>query len=125
MTPIDLAAAVYGREPCARSFSEDVEAHFANGYVISAPDLFCLARIVRRNADPSFIRDPWFRFDSGDTWMVYLFAGDLSKLFGHCPEPKKWVAFERKNVLRFYGFESIRKKLCNIQNLEGRISTHL
>lgn len=112
MTPIEQAAAVYDREYCARSFSEDVEAHFSTGIVISTPTLFCLAREVWRGSLPELVLDPWVKFEGGDCWHVYLFAGNLVELFGHCTEPKEWVAFERNNVLRFYRFQSIRRKIC-------------
>lgn len=111
MTPIEQAAAVYDREPCARTFAEDVEAHFCNGLVISTPSVFILARAVSRGATREQIVDPWVRFPDHltDAWHVYLAAGDLFQIVRHCPEPKEWVAFERGNVLRFWRFQSIRR----------------
>lgn len=111
MSPLDLAASVYDSEPCARTFAEDVEAHFCNGHVISTPDIFILARLVSRGATAEQIVNPWVSFPPHlcDTWHVYLAAGDLSKILQYCPEPKEWVAFERKNVLKFRRFQSIAK----------------
>lgn len=111
MSPLEQAASVYDREPCARSFREDVEAHFVNGHVISTPDVFILAREVSRGATPEQIVNPWIAFPPhlADCWHVYLFAGDLRRVFDYCPSAKKWVAFERGNILRFHRFESIRR----------------
>lgn len=113
MTPIERAARIYEQEPCARTFGEDLEAHFTTGYVISTPDLFVMGRAVSRGATREQILDPWVAFPEGmtDAWMVYLFAGDLSQVLRYLPGPKEWVAFERKNVLRFRRFKSIRRHL--------------
>lgn len=113
MSPLARAAAVYDREPCARTFEEDFRLHLQNGIVISTPTLFVMAREVPRAADSADIVNPAVRFPSAqcDAWMVYLFSGEISEVFQYCPSPKEWVAFERKNVLRWHRFESIRRRL--------------
>ena len=127
MTPVELAASVYAHEPCARTFREDLEAHLLNGHVFSAPDFFVMGRVVDSQADGKFIVDPWVRFDEGDAWLVYLAAGDLRAMWRLLPFPKEFIGWERSNVLRFWRFESLQKRLCtrttSPMTLEARIFT--
>lgn len=102
MTPVEQAAAVYQREPCARTFREDLEAHLLNGYVFSTPTVFVMGRLVQRDAEPALIVDPWHRFEDGDCWLVYLAAGNLAEIPRFIPSPKKYVAWERENSLRVH-----------------------
>ncbi len=108
LSPVERAAAVYDREPCARTFREDLEAHLLNGYVFSTPETFLMGRVVQRDADPALIVDPWHRFEAGDCWMVYLSAGcilrDVPRLM---PFPLPWLAWERGNKLRFWRTERV------------------
>src|SRR5689334_6772592 len=46
MTPFLQAAAVYEREPCARTFEEDLYLHLMHGTVISTPEVFAMVRPV-------------------------------------------------------------------------------
>lgn len=109
MTPIEQAASVYEREGFTRTFGEVVQDHFAWGYVISTPDLFCLAREANHTCPREWLLGEERAI--ADTWFVSLFAGDLSQVFRYCPSPKEWVAFERNHAVRLHGFESIRKRL--------------
>lgn len=111
MTPVEKAAAVYEREPCARTFKEDLEAHLLHGYVFSTPEFFLMGRPVIRGAIYSLIVNPWHVFDDPDCWHVYLFAGDLSKVYAAIPYPLPFISFERKNKLRVFPVEQIRKKM--------------
>lgn len=108
MTPVERAAAVYQREPCARTFREDLEAHLLNGYVLSTPATFVMGRLVQRDAPPELIVDPWHRFETGDCWLVYLAAGDiLREARRWMPWPVPWLAWERSNRLRFWRTERV------------------
>lgn len=119
MTPYEQACKVYTTEPCARTFHDDLEAHMLNGFVFSRPDYFIMGRPVVRSAAPNLILDPWMRFPSRfcDCWHVYLFAGNIVKAWEILPFPLEWMSFERKNDLRFYRLEDIRR-LTGIQPMQ-------
>lgn len=108
MNPYEQAAAVYDREPCARTLAEDLTAHLHSGLVISTDRAFAMARITRREWPVEMALNPWLSDPDGDTWHVWLAAGDMSEMLKFGPS-KKWLAFERSNVLRFWRFESLRK----------------
>ena len=115
MTPVELAASVYAHEPCARTFREDLEAHLLNGWVFSTPEFFVMGRLVHKDAHPLEIVNPWHMFpaDQCNAWLVYLAAGDLSKMWPVMPAVKKWVGWERGNVLRWWRFESLEKRFTS------------
>lgn len=100
MTPIERAAAVYAREPCARPFHEDLTAHFVRGYVISTPDVFVMFRPVRWANGEASIVNPWIPHEDCDAWHIYLFSGNIEALESLLPYPLPWVSYERENVLR-------------------------
>lgn len=110
-TPVEIAAEVYEREACARSFREDVEAHLLNGFVFSTPDFFIMGRAVERDAAPTLILDPLHAFprESCDCWHIWLFAGNMERAWSIMPWSLKWFSFERKNELRFYSADAIRR----------------
>jgi hypothetical protein len=108
MTPVEQAAAVYEREPCARSFREDLEAHLLHGVVVSTPEFFCMGRPVLACANREQIVDPWYNdFPIWDCWHLYLWAGPMMSAFQQATYPLTFVSFERKNRLRVYRWESI------------------
>lgn len=108
MNPYLAAAAVYDREPCARSFHLDHWLHLMHGYVVSTPSLFAMFRPVWRNWPAERLLDPSQSDPDGDTWWVWLVAGDPAMLFEAVPA-KKWVAFERFNSPRVWSYERIRR----------------
>ena len=110
MTPAEQAASVYQREPCRRTFAEDLEAHLLNGVVHSTPDFFLMARKVRRDADHTSILDPYAKHDNPDCWLVWLYAGNMRKAFEAADVQLTWVAFEKRNRLKFYTWEEIHKR---------------
>lgn len=111
MSPRDRAREVYAREWCARSFEEDLEAHFQRGIVISNPVCFLMGRVVRHDAPPEDIVDPWKnQWDrSPDCWHIYLAAGDLVEFFRHEPFTLDYFSFERRNVLRIWPRQTVEK----------------
>lgn len=111
MSPYEQAAQVYLRERCARSFTEDVELHLMHGFVHSTPAYFIMGRPVIRTAPAWQIVDPAHTFARADcdTWMVYLAAGDLGRAWDVLPWPLPWLAFERKNELRFLPAEAVSR----------------
>jgi hypothetical protein len=110
MTPFEQAVAVYSREPCARTFDEDLRLHLRNGYVVSTPDFFVMARPVRRIIIEG-ICNPAIRFEKPDCWHVYLLAGSIQKALTALPYDLPWMSWERGNVLRFYPLASIRRRI--------------
>lgn len=113
MTPAEHAAAVYEREPCARTFREDVEAHMLRGYVIATPEVFAMFRPVRWSAGKAAIVDPWQDHVGCDTWHIYLAAGDFPTIAAMFPYPLPWVSYERGNQLRRWP----AKKICHLAKI--------
>lgn len=112
MTPIERASLVYANEACARTFQEDLEAHFLHGHVYSTPDFFIMFRYVCRSWDREIIVDPWQNPPGDpDTMMVYLASGDISKALTFPHKVAEFMAFERFNHLRFYRYELLRNRL--------------
>jgi len=109
MTPFEEALAVYSREPCARTFSEDLEAHLRHGYVINTPECFIMGRKVYRYAQTHHILNPWHNLweSTPNCWHLYLFAGDVRKAFASADVQLPYVSFERRNKIRFYPWDVI------------------
>jgi hypothetical protein len=105
------AKRVYELEPCARTFTEDLEAHFQRGFVFSRPDYFVIGRPVISTAPQSQIVNPWHKFPSGecDCWHCYLMAGNIAKAFEIVPWPLPLLSYERRNVLRFVMLDRIER----------------
>jgi hypothetical protein len=111
MTPVERAAEVYKREPCARTFLEDLQIHLRTGYVFSTPTLFVMARPVRRDGDHSEIVNPEHVFTDPDTWHIYLMSGDMAQIWDYAPFDLPYVSFERGNRLRFWDNAKIKDKV--------------
>lgn len=116
MTPVEQAAAVYEREWCAASFREDVEAHLLGGYVHSTPAAFVMARPVCSTAAEGLILDPWHAFEPAacDAWLIWLAAGDVAGLLALFPRRLPLLGWQKRNRLRWHGFESALAKLAKI-----------
>ncbi len=114
MSPFAQALAVYEREPCARTFREDLDWHLLNGFVFSRPDFFVMGRPVIASADPALIVGQ-HRFPSGlcDCWHVYLMAGNVARAWAMLPWELPLVSFERCNVLRFHRLAAMRRLSTN------------
>lgn len=113
VSPVELAAAVYSSEPCARTFKEDLEASLLHGHVHCTPELFVMGRAVVSTAPRDEIVNPWhvFQADKCDAWMIYLAAGNLAKALAFVPFALPLICFERSNSLRFYPFAAFRRRL--------------
>lgn len=109
MNPYLAAAAVYEREPCARTFEHDLFLHLMHGVVISTPEVFAMVRPVWRIWWNEKNRDPSQVAPDGDTWWIWLAAGDVRRLFDWPLPPKKWVAFERGNSPRCWEYDRLRR----------------
>lgn len=110
MTPPFLAAAaVYDREPCARTFEADLFLHLLHGIVVSTPEVFAMVRPVCREWPLAWLRDPERIDPDGDCWWIWLAAGDVRRLFQWPVPAKKWVAFERSNTPKFREYDRLRR----------------
>jgi hypothetical protein len=109
LTPYVRARAVYETELCARSFDEDLEWHLLNGYVLSTPDVFVMARAVNSKCVGSQIVLPRVQFNHPDCWHIYLLAGDWMKAFQYIPIEYPLISWERKNKLRFYSYNRMHR----------------
>ncbi len=107
------AAKVYEREPCARTFQEDLEMHLLVGFVLSTPTHFIMARPVDRYAAHEDIISPSipFRPEACNCWHIYLAAGDMRQFWDFYPVRYPWVSWEKRNRLRFYPMDAIRNAL--------------
>ena len=112
--PYDNAAKVYDREPCARTFEEDLDSHLRRGFVFSTPASFIMGRPVDRYANECLILDPDHSFYSWNSWLIFLASGDLRQFFRNVPFSLEWVGWQRSNKLRWYKLEDIKRKiLCS------------
>ena len=61
------------------------------------------------------IVNPAFEFprEKCDCWHVYLMAGDTTRVWDIMPYPLPKISFERRNELRFYALDSIRRIQTN------------
>jgi hypothetical protein len=111
MSPFETARQVYAQEPCARTFDEDLTLHLQHGFVFSTPRYFIMGRPVIRAADAQHIVDPRhiFTAEDCDTWHIYLLAGDPTPAWDIMPWPLAWFSFERRNELRFYPVDRIKR----------------
>jgi hypothetical protein len=109
MTPWEQAIAIYDSEPCFRTFDEDLRLHLRHGFVFSTPEFFVMGRAVWRCAHPDDVCDPATKFDVADCWHVHCMAGDMAKAWGILPYPLPFVSFQRKNELRVYRLDDLRR----------------
>lgn len=108
--PFRLAHEVYKTEPCARTFLQDIEWHFRQGYVYSSPEVFVMGRVVMHDAPQHEIVNPAYKFASGDCWHVYLLSGSIRHAWLVMPFRLRYMSFERNNVLKVYETDQLRRR---------------
>lgn len=111
MIPAVEAARVYEREPCSHDFEHDLYWHLIGGYVFSTPEYFIMGRAVDREAPEHLLLDVKNCFGAPNAWLVWLGAGDMSKLPEVMPYWLPWIGFQRRNRLRWYRTEEL---LCRM-----------
>ena len=96
-----------------------------HGWVVSTPQFFVMARPVDSAAQPACIVNPWHRFppEACDTWHIYLAAGDLRAALAWLPHPLPKIAFERRNILRYYRLESLAQLIARRHVSSARPTT--
>jgi hypothetical protein len=111
MTALEQAMRVYTQERCARTFNEDLISHLMHGFVFSTPEYFIMGRPVVSTEDRAEIVNPevtWPR-ERCDCWHIHLMAGDTRPAWSIMPWPLPLFSFERRNDLRFYPVERIKR----------------
>jgi hypothetical protein len=110
--PFDQAAGVYDREPCARTFDDDLVAHLRFGYVFSTPEYFIMGRPVDSQSEDYLLLNPSLKFERTDAWLVWLYAGDIQQALNILPIDLPYVLFQRKNELRRYSLARFKNFLA-------------
>src|SRR5215212_4565714 len=98
LSPLARAARVYRSEWCRNTFEEDLAWHLENGYVLSTPEAFLMGY-------------PESDEEHGRYWHVSLMAGHIMAAITLTPYYLPWLAFERRNVLKFYRTDRLYAKL--------------
>ena len=111
MTPYEQAQAVYEREPCARTFHEDLWYHLQHGFVWASPACFAMIRPVCSTWERAALLSPWLTAPDGDCWLVWMLAGDAAEGIAKLPSRKKWLAFERSGSLYTVDAERFQSRL--------------
>ena len=120
MTPYEQAQAIYAREPCYRTFAEDLELHLRHGWVFSTPQVFAMGRPVTTYGTERQIIDPAHSYedlsmanmgDLIDCWHIHVLAGSLARALPLLPYELPFMSFQRRNVLKIWPLASIRR-LC-------------
>jgi len=112
MTPYDQAAQLYREQPQPRTFGEDLVAHMKTGWVISTPTSFVMGREIMLQGNRDLIADPWYQFQHGDCWLIYLFAGELPNILDFIPHKRDWIAFQRYGrPLKYYAFDRFTRHI--------------
>lgn len=106
-SPVERAAKVYKTEPCARTFRQDLEFYLINGWVVSTPSVFVMARPVQSGATQLEITGQRI-FTETDAWLIYLLAGDMAEAWRYLPYDLPKIILERKNVLRCWDLPTFR-----------------
>ncbi len=111
MIPYEEAKAVYSREPCKRTFDEDVLLHLQFGFIFSTPEFFIMGRPVDSTAPAADVVNPGVSFppESCDCWHIYLMAGNCGKAWSIMPWHLPLVSWERRNELRFYSAKEVER----------------
>lgn len=102
--PIWTAKEAYEAEEHHHSWRESLEAHMSQGYCISRPDYFIMARPVIKGADEALILDPHyvFRLQGCNCWHVWMAAGHaLPSLWTQTPHEFEWASFQSLKAKNF------------------------
>jgi len=110
--PSIQARRIYDREDTFRSFKDDLDLHLLNGYVISTPELFVMARPVPRIAARNAICDPAVTWPTYycSCWHVHIYAGKLPLLFTLLPYELPYGSFQKRDRLRFYTLNQLKER---------------
>lgn len=82
----------------ARPLLEDMQTYLVNGFVLSTPYLFIMARPVKHDASYTDIINPYYTFrqEDRDCWHVSAAAGDISRIWEYYPVDYEWAHWVNK-----------------------------
>ena len=113
--PIWIAKEAYEADEHCFSWRESLHAHLAQGYCISRPDYFIMARPVIKDAPESLILDCNYEFDLQhcNCWHVWMAAGDaLHSLWTLTPHEFEWASFQSLKAkgfdIRYHSLERLK-----------------
>jgi len=122
MTIQQEIARLYSLHPQPRTFSEEVEAHSWNGFVLNLPTLVMLARPVDIYDAQERWRDPchiWTR-DEQNCWFITLYCGiSQNNPCNYAPYELPFAAWSRRGKpLRVHKTATL-KRLCASMTLSS------
>ena len=106
MTPSERIQAMYGS---MEAFAAKLLPHLQLGVVHSSPTCFVMARSVRSTWHEEQLLDPFLVEPDGDTWFLYALAGSMTEAIRIQPARKKYIAYERRGVLKLQKFSQIAR----------------
>lgn len=124
MTPFDLAWDWHFHHGGELEFSQVLEAHAQVGVVIVTQRVFWLARRVMRDWPEARLCNPWVEAANGDTWMVWLAAGDWRTWETYLPHELPWVGFHRRGKWRTWRLENFRRAKWLPMETDGNAAGH-
>ena len=110
MTPREQVADLYLQYPQSRTFAEDVALYKMTGYVWDTPELFLMARPVKRDAPEDAIRAAFVRFDRSiaNAWFIFAFAGNFRGFIDIAPFQLPWAGWSRRMApIRWYEMKRV------------------
>lgn len=105
--PVWRAAELYGRE----AFARELDYFLCNGFVLSTPWVFILARQVRHDADINDMADVRIVFEPSacDAWFISFASGNLLRFWDYFPIEYPWVVWQRNNRVHRRRLAQVRK----------------
>ena len=102
MTPFETAARWHLAHAPDTPLATVIEAHLQTGYVFNTPEFFILARRVSYDWTDDEILNFWKSDPQGDTWHVWLYAGDMKAITRLIPYKLPYITFHRRGKLKIY-----------------------
>ena len=110
VTPYAQALALYKGD--SNRFLDELEQHFAHGYVVATPEAFAMARPVLSTWEPSRIADiaKVEPLETADAWYIWLLAGKLSVAARWLPVELPLIGLaQRGSAARFVAWERLKR----------------
>ncbi len=122
----------YVDNPGEATLQGDFETILASdcGWVLSSPDIFCLARCVFVSMGPTepirvedgsifgeeTILGAIYEFlpEHQNCWHIHVLAGDMEKLFTWMPFQLPYVSWEKRGRLRVHNMDDVINRITNV-----------
>lgn len=111
MTPFTRAAQWHLTHCPEHPLAPILEAHLQKGYVFNTPELFIMARRVLLAWDEDRLLDPWDHAPHGNSWHIWLYAGDIKAIAKLIPYPLPYITFHRAGKLKTYPMKKLMPRL--------------